>query len=165
MLTEAGLVDDRWYTEESSTRGQAIHQLTAGYDNGIYGADVNSLYRDRLLAWIRVKQILGVKVLAVEEPKVHPTLRFGGRPDRVVEIAGKRGVLELKSGVPEDVHQIQTALQAILEAPYTRLSPEALCRWCVYLKPGGKFSVDEHERLTDYVIAQRVIQQTTGGFR
>lgn len=160
MLERAGWIDDRWYTEESSARGTAVHRLTADYDLGALDvASCESIFRAYLLGHVKCMSILKPKVLAVEEPMAHRTLRFGGRPDRDVITFGARGTLEIKSGGPERGHQIQTALQAILIADEAGLPPESLTRHALYLKPNGKFKLEEHKNRKDFDEAYRVIRE------
>lgn len=100
MLEATGWIDDTWYEEEDRERGTAVHRLTADYDLGAIEdpADVSSRYKGWLLAHVAAMAIMRPTILAVEQPLVHPTLKFGGRPDRIVIAYGARGVLELKSG-------------------------------------------------------------------
>lgn len=162
MLERAGWIDDRWYTEESSARGHAVHRLTADYDLGaIDVATVVDGRRGYLLGHAKAMAILRPEILAVEEPFVHPELRFGGRPDRELKVDQLLGVLEHKSGGEEESHQIQTALQAILVAPKYGIPPEMIARWALYLKDNGKFRLIEHRRRSDFDEARRIIRLCT----
>lgn len=162
MLDRTGWIDDRWYTEESCERGRQVHSLTAAYDLGAIAdprAEV-SKYKGWLLAHVKAMNTIAPRpeIHAVEEPSVHPTLHFGGQPDRRGLYYRLRGVLEIKSGGPERSHQIQTALQAILEAPKYGIPPEAMIRLCLYLKDNGKFKLEEHKARRDFDEARRVIR-------
>jgi hypothetical protein len=160
MLQQTGWIDSRWYTEEASARGTAVHKVTADYDLG--ALDVPSCisrFRPYLLAHIKVMGILKPTVLEVETPRVHPRLRFGGRPDRAWMLFGLGAVGEIKSGEPEKSHQVQTALQAILLGPAFNMPPEILARVVVYLKPTGKFKVEEHKDRRDFDEAYRVLRE------
>ena len=161
LLQRAGLIDDLWFTEESSVRGTAIHALTADYDLGALDvASCISPHRAYLLAHVKAVGILQPEILAVEEPAVHPTLRFGGRPDRLVRVAGRRGVLEIKSAAPAPSHAIQTALQCLLVSDRLHLPfADVLLRLCLYLKPSGKFAVVEHTRKQDFAEARRIVKE------
>lgn len=166
MLQRSGIVDAGWYTDASRERGTAVHRLTADYDLGALDpAKCISAYRGYLLAHHAAMTILkgqGLVLHAIEEPLVHPTYRYGGRPDRIVSMAGRLGVLELKSGGPERGHQVQTSLQAILACVEARLPAESLGRWCLYLKESGKFKLEEHRRREDFVEAHRIIRTCCG---
>ncbi len=163
MLEATGWIDDRWYTEESSARGKAVHRLSADYDLGALDVEsCESRWRSWLLAYIKATQILQPVMLTVEEPLVHPRYRFGGRPDRIVKLRGHTmraatGVLEVKTGSAEKSHQVQTALQAILIADDYRLRPEAIDRHCLYIRENGKFKLTPHTDRRDFDEAQKVL--------
>lgn len=160
MLQATGWIDDRWYTEESSARGTAVHALTAAFDLGALDpVACTSGYKGYLLGHVKAMSIVRPEWRHVEEPLVHPFHRFGGRPDRVGTIYGALGVLEGKSGDPEKSHQVQTALQAILIAPELGLAPAALVRYALYWKPNGRFKLEEHVRRQDFDEAWRVIKR------
>lgn len=160
MLERTGWIDDQWYTEESSDRGTAVHRLTADYDLGaLHVESCTSIFRAYLLGHVKCVSIARPTWHTVEEPFVHRTLRFGGRPDRDVTAYGQRGVWEVKSAAPARGHQIQTALQAILVADEAGLPPTALSRFVEYLKPNGKFKLEEHTNRKDFDEAYRVIRE------
>lgn len=163
MLARTGWIDERWYTEESSERGTVIHRMTADYDLGALDvASCVSRYRGWLLAYVKAMSLLQATVLAVEEPIVEPTWRFGGRPDRAIDFHGQVGVLEIKSGGPEESHRIQTALQAILTATTLHVPAEFQIRLALYVKDNGKYKVEEHTRAADFQEARRVIRCCCG---
>lgn len=163
MLEQTGWIDDRWYTEESSDRGTAVHQLTAAYDLGaLHVESCQSQHRGYLLGHIKAVDIARPKWLHVEEPLVHPAYRFGGRPDRDCIVYNLRATWEIKSGDPERSHQIQTALQAVLIAMEANLPPEAVGRFACYLKAKGKFKVERHVDRRDFNEARRVIRACCG---
>jgi hypothetical protein len=160
MLERTGWIDSRWYTEESSARGTAIHKLTADFDLGALDLDsCVTRFRPYLLAHVKLMGILKPEVHEVEVPRVHPRLRFGGRPDRAWTLHGLGGVGELKSGDKEKSHQVQTALQAILVAPAFNMPPEILTRHCIYYSEKGKFKVEEHKDRRDFDEAYRVLRE------
>ncbi len=163
MLATTGWIDDGWYTEESSERGTAVHRLTADYDLGALDVvSCTSRFRNYLLAHITAVRAVQVKMLAVEEPLVHSRFHFGGRPDRDALVVGARAVWEIKSGVIERSHAIQTALQAILIADEAGLPDKSVLRFCCYVNSKGKFKLEEHRADSDFIEAYRVIARCTG---
>lgn len=166
MLERTGWIDDLWFTEESSDRGTAVHELTADYDLGALDpAQCVSKFRGYLLAYVEARRRLpGLEILAVEEPIAHPYYRFGGRPDRDVVLDGLRATLEIKSGEPQRSHEIQTALQAILIA--SRIGPRfpahAIGRYCLYVRAGGGLSLEQHVNRGDFDEAREVIRKVCG---
>lgn len=164
MLEATGWIDDTWYTEESSERGVAVHRVTADYDmDALDVASCISPYRGYLLAHVKVMGIMRPKILAVEEPLVHPLFRFGGRPDRDVLVHRLRSVWEIKSGLAARSHGIQTALQAILVGYEAQLPPESIGRFCCYIKDKGKFKLEEHTSRRDFDEANRIIKECARG--
>ena len=160
MLEQTGWIDDRWFKEEHSIRGQAVHKLTADYDLGaLEPKSCTSHYKGWLLGHVEAMKILRPEILEVETPLVHSKFRFGGRPDRVARVHGQLGILELKSGGKEKSHPIQTALQAILASEEHSLPPEAWARYCIYLKPNGKFKCERHDRGSDFTEAYAIIRR------
>ena len=163
MLETTGWIDDRWYTEESSDRGTAVHQLTASYDLGaLHVESCQSQFRGYLLGHVKAVSIARPKWLHIEEPMVHPVFRYGVRPDRDCIAYGLRSTWEIKSGGPERAHQIQTALQAIAIAAEAKLPPESIGRFCEYVKGKGKFKVERHVDTRDFAEARRVIRACCG---
>lgn len=139
MMKAAGLVDDTWFTEESCRRGQIVHELTAAYDLGALELDeVKGKYRGYVLGHVRNMGIAPHEWEFVEVALAHPAIRFAGRCDRGGLMYGATSVLEVKSGVEDDAHDVQTALQAILIAPSLGLPPEAVMRYVEYLREDGR---------------------------
>jgi hypothetical protein len=164
MMDAAGLIDDRWYTEESCERGKQVHRLTANYDMGALDmAALVSPYRPYLLGHVEVVKIARPEFYHVEVGAVHRTLRFGGRPDRVLKVYDRRAVWEIKSGDPEKSHPVQTALQAILAAEELDLPARHVARYCEYLKPTGRYKVEEHKHPRDFDFAYAIIDGVTKG--
>ena len=160
MLAQTGWIDDRWYTEEASDRGTAVHRLTAEYDLG--ALDVQTCvtrYRGWLLGYVEAMRQLRPAWTDVEVPHVHPGYRFGGRPDRIGTVLRLLTVCEVKSGPPARSHQIQTALQAILAAHSSTLTvPHAWQRLAVHMKAKGRYKVERHNDRRDFDEAQRIIK-------
>ncbi len=163
LLEWSGLVNPQFYTEESRIRGTAVHDLCAAYDHQALTLDgCRSDYKPYLLAHAAAMAMLKPEVIAVEMPMVHPTHLYGGRLDRVFRLSGLRGVWETKSGAREKSHQVQTALQAMLDSVECGIPPENLGRWCCYLKPNGKFSVEVHDNKQDFSEARRILRDFAG---
>lgn len=162
LLDAGGLIDDRWYTEESCERGAQVHRLTADFDLGaiVDPKSVTSKYKGWLQAHVKAMKIVLPTWAHVEEPLVSSRYRFGGRPDRVGLAYGAQSVLEVKSGLKDArAHGVQLALQAILVADELRLKPEQLQRWALYLKPSGKFKLEPFENLNDFAEAYGLIRK------
>jgi len=164
MLETAGYIDDRWFTEESSERGTAVHDLCEDYDRGLGDvATCASRYRPWLLAYAAAMDLLRPQWDEIEAPAVHPTWRFGGRPDRVGRIFGACAILDIKTldkGWRLDkATPLQTALQAVLVSGHHPLPAPAWKRYALYLRPNGKFRPYEHTNRSDLDRAYEIIRQ------
>lgn len=163
LLKMARLVNDEFYTDESRERGTAVHDLTAAYDLGALTLDgCKSTFKPYLLAHAQAMTMLKPEILAIEQPAVHPVYRYGGRADRILKLSGLRGVWEIKSGAREKSHPIQTALQAMLDSVECGIPADGLWRWCCYVKPSGKFSVEVHDNKSDYDVAREILRDYAG---
>ena len=165
MLEATGWVDQTFFTEDSTERGQAVHALTASYDLGALDVATHvSRYRGWLLAHVKAMRILKPTWQAIEEPAVHPVYRFGGRPDRVGTMYAMRAVVEVKSCGQgfrvERSHQLQTALQAILVSADFGLPADAVQRFGLYLRDNGQFRLEHHRDRRDFDEARRIIKRT-----
>lgn len=162
MLNVTGWIDDRWFTEEHSARGTAVHALTARYDLGALDPEtLVSKFKGYLLAHVKAMEIIKPVFREIEIAHVHPRLRFGGRPDRAGVVYGLESVLDGKSGPADKSHAIQTALQAILVAADVGLEPHELGRFCLYWQKTGKFSLVQYKNRTDFDEAYRIIRTCT----
>lgn len=160
MLESTGWTDHTWCTAESRIRGTAVHKLTADHDLGALDVPTcRSRYRGWLLAHVGAMNILQPEIVAVEEPLVHPTYRYGGRPDRVWRYDGAICIGEVKTGTYEKGHPIQTALQAILISVKYRIPAPAIGRFGLYLKESGRFKVEPFDDRRDIDEALRIIKR------
>jgi hypothetical protein len=160
MLQDDGIIDDTWFTEESSERGTAVHDLTAAYDlKALELETCVSRYRGYLLGHVAAMRMLRPIWLEIERPRVHPEFLFGGRIDRVGVIFGSKTIIEIKSGAKDKSHQIQTALQAILAASIYGLPPELWSRSSEYLTATGGYKVPAHNSKSDFAEAYRLIKR------
>lgn len=163
ILTRAGKIDDRWYTEEACERGRQVHRLTAAYD--LEAIDVPTLvspHRGYLLAHIDAVKLARAEFDEIEQPAVlvrRDGVRFGGTPDRVGRVLALRAVLDEKSGDPEPWHALQTALQAVLRADALKLPPKAIARFALYLKPNGRFKLEQHKNAHDFDEVERLLRR------
>jgi hypothetical protein len=164
MLEEAGWIDARWYTEESSERGRAVHQLTADYDLGAIAdpRSVTSKYKNWLLAHVTTMAILRPTWRHVEVPLFSARHHYGGRPDRAGLVYAAESVAEIKSGAFEKAHGIQLALQAILVSEEVGIPPEFISRYGFYFSHKGKFGVEEFVDRRDFDEAYRIIRTCCG---
>jgi hypothetical protein len=159
LLTVSGWTDERWFTEEGSQRGQAVHLLTAEYDLGALAVeDCVSPFRGYLLAHVACCQIVKPAWRHIETPAASKRYRLAGRCDRVAVVYRAGSVWEIKSGAPDKAHPIQTALQAILCEEELRLPAEAVHRYACYLREDGRYKLERHKDRRDFAEAHRIIR-------
>jgi hypothetical protein len=161
LLLISGWTDDRWFTDESSERGQAVHRMTAEYDMGAIEQPhaVESGYKNYLLGHVDVVQRSKPVWLHIEEPIVSARYRFGCRPDRICTYYGGRGPWEVKAAQPQKSHQIQTALQALADEARSGIPAEYAWRFCEYLTPNGRGRVVQHKDVRDIIEARRIVRE------
>ena len=166
LLTRAGHIDARWYTESSRERGHRVHQLCADYDLGVLDVkQCNTEYRNQLLAYVAFERTVRPAWISIEEARGNAMYRFGGRPDRVGIVYGCEAIVELKNGAMEPWHGYQTALYDILLGG---LPDGVRKRYGLYLKSTGKFRLVPHDGSElrcsrgrgDYDVAFNVIRQS-----
>lgn len=161
MLTTTGYVDPRFFTEEGRRRGTEVHRLTLNYDlDAIEDPKaIASPFKGYLLAWVELMTLLRPEWLHLEEPFVHPVLRFGGTPDRVGHVYKLLTVGEIKTGGFEKWHPLQTALQAILVARTLNIRPELIQRYGFYLTIEGRCKAKEFPDRSDFNEARKIIRK------
>lgn len=148
VIDAAGLVNKTWYTDESRTIGKYVSDVTALHDLGGLGeiileADIQP-YLD---AWIRFREESGCEILGVEDAGFSESFSVAGRYDRLVYWHGKQWVIDIKTGVAEPCHHLQTAGYVLLiesdPLPY-------FGRGCVYLRADGRYNFVPHDDPADF---------------
>ena len=145
ILKSAGLIDERWFSDEGARRGSYAHKALELYDQ----SDLDEETLDPGLvpyldAWKKFRSEFPCEILAVEERVVHPVYSYAGTLDRRVKLKGKdeKAVIDLKTGEPQNWHAVQTAA-------YAMAFDEPMRRFGVYLSEGG-FKLVEHKDRNDY---------------
>lgn len=162
LLRRSGVVDAEWFTDAGRERGTEVHNLTADFDLGALTLDeCLSPNKGFLAAHVQLCQIARPKWEMIEQALVDQLGRFAGRPDRVGYWLGGDELLvaDIKTGAAEKWHSLQTALQAILVAPYFGVAPASLKRYTIYYKKNGRYKVEEHVDLMDFNRALVLIQE------
>lgn len=140
ILGEAGLVDGRWYTEESQLRGRTVHVITALDDRGeLEESKVADEYRGYLDAWRRFKAEMKCEILSIEERVCNATYRYAGTTDRRLVWNGPLYIADIKAGVPEWWHKVQTGGYWMCDGI------DAAARCTIYLKRDGRWNARVHE--------------------
>lgn len=141
ILSEAGLVDGQWYTEQSQHRGRLVHLMTALDDqNELNEEMVHGEYQGYLNAWRRFKAETKCEILAIEQRVYNCMYRYAGTTDRLVSMHSLVvELLDIKTGGPEWWHKFQTAGYWMCD------DIQAARRGSIYLSPDGTYKIKEHE--------------------
>lgn len=97
ILEGAGVVNTRFFTEYHATRGTFVHEAAEYFDQDCL--DMNTVKGDILPfveGYIKFRKEVPMDVIWVELPVVHRGLHYGARIDRIVNLGGRRGVLDIK---------------------------------------------------------------------
>jgi hypothetical protein len=144
VLKEAGLVDDRWYTPEACQRGRLVAVATELYDNDQLNWDaVPDDIHGYVQAWIRFREDGPFEIIAREEERYSPTMRYAGTPDVTARWGGRPTLIEIKTGSNAAWHGLQLAGQnGLFDLEYRRV--------VVLLKSDGKYWVTEYDDPSDW---------------
>lgn len=144
ILSQAGIIDSTWYTEESAQLGTRIHRLTEFMDtNDLNLETISVTARPYLNAYKEFKNTSGVKIHKIEYQCYSSIYRIAGTVDRVVNFQGHPAIIDLKTGLKSKWHSLQTAGYAlILGADYERYN--------LYLSKTGTYRLDQHRNLKDF---------------
>lgn len=150
-LKAAGIIDTTFLNNRAALeRGTFVHQRCEWIDKerklarGISVAPIERWFDGYENAYAKFLIDHAPRYTHVEVGLLHPTLRFGGRPDRIcADLAGQGpAILEIKTGSPAAWHGIQLAA-------YQLLFPTG-SRWVVYLKPNGRYDLRRCTVADDY---------------
>ncbi len=134
------------YPEGAAERGHHVHLATQLFDeDDLDDGSLDPLVAGYLEGWKRFREEMDFQVKQIEL-KVHNSVYgYCGTIDRIgvfTDKGQKPCVLDVKSGVPEWWHSLQTmAYSLCLEEPHNRAS--------VYLSKEGKYKIVNHTRRQD----------------
>ena len=136
ILSEAGLIDDRWYTEESQLRGRTVHIITALDDRAeLDESQVTDEYKGYLAAWRRFKTDTQCAILSIEHRICHVSYRYAGTVDRTFRWDGIVSIADIKTGGRDAWHPVQLA-------GYTACAPESVIQsYVIYLREAGDYQI------------------------
>lgn len=135
ILKRAGLIDDRWFSEEARDRGSAVHTLCERYAHGIRfdntGRPLASLqYVNAFAQFIEDfgAYAIDTETLIYGEINGH---RYAGKYDLLAEIKSKRVLIDIKTGAKAKWHPVQLAAYAMQAKPHSAMD--------LYLKANGTY--------------------------
>lgn len=146
ILDGIGLIDTRWFTEESRRRGSAVHAaihyhlqkdlLWSSVDERIKG------YVEAAILFLEESHFDGVEI---EQRVVHTGYpMFAGTADVFGVFSSKETLADWKSGAISDVHGLQTALYDIAKGGKRRR------RIGVQLRDNGTYRKHDFDDRRDY---------------
>lgn len=138
ILKETGLIDVSWFTEEARLRGSYVHQATQYLDEDDLAEEtVDPRYAGYVEAYRRF--LIEVRPIweSIEGRVCDVTLGYAGTYDRLGLIAGRRWLVDIKTG------DARTA--GIQTAGYRRclVSPHSIKRAALRLHGDGTYHFDE----------------------
>ncbi len=149
ILKNCGLVDDRWFTEESAEKGNRVHKVIENYVS--FGLD--SAPEDLagyLEAYKKFEKSEPFKVEASELLLFHSQLFYAGTGDLFGEYDGDLTYIDVKSGVKCREHAWQSAGYA--EAFRHETGRNVKRRFGLHLRADGKYSLVPHNGISDLAI-------------
>jgi hypothetical protein len=146
ILTDAGLIDNRWYSEESRDRGSAVHILCERYAAGIRfddsGRDLSELeYVNAFSRWIADYKVYALKTECLIYGQVDSEI-YGGTFDILALIKNRRVLVDIKTGSKAKWHYKQLAGYSIgrFNDTHEPVNPYQLA--VLYLKRDGSYKYD-----------------------
>lgn len=143
ILTRDGIIDDRWFDDESRQRGSAVHDLCERYahgerfdKNGRPLADLE--YVNAFASWMRDSGAYAIKTEGLVCGNINGRW-YGGKFDGIYEISGKIVLLDLKTGAKANWHRAQLAAYSMANDAKTgkKINPRLLID--LYLKKDGTY--------------------------
>jgi hypothetical protein len=174
LLSQYGLVDAEWWTDEGRTRGTIVHEISENVMRQ-QAVTVSPTYAGYLNAVQRAMAALHFVPLFIERRLTNWKYGITGRPDAlgylpdpVGELPAGPTVLDIKSGSREPSHGIQLAfyewlaegtedVRAQLPAKFVDMPWQRLG---VYLRPNGRYSLRRYNEFSDRDVVRGLIDVT-----
>lgn len=139
---------DPWYLEFGTAVHKAI-ELHIKDELDIKALD--PLLRPYVAAFITSSQEIQFRIIESERIIFDPIIKIAGTMDILaVDLTEKLWVLDIKSGVPQPWHKLQTAGYAILEAGADANLTALPCRGCLYLRKNKTYKFIAHTDPRDF---------------
>jgi len=147
ILTESGIINNKFYTTEARDRGSAVHELCERYIKGIrYDAEGRFLasleYVNAFALWCQDKKPYAIKT----ECRINHAIngkRYCGTFDLLAVIAGKRTLIDIKTGAKAKWHVLQNAAYSMASMDTgDRVNPDQCAT--LYLCKDGKYKFERY---------------------
>lgn len=142
LLNYWGYIDNTYYSEVPRDRGTAVHAGISDLCNG--GKDYMKFedpeITERISSFMEFMAEKKFKPLQIEAIQYAPTANIACRVDLIGKFGDStaQAIIEIKCGAKAKWHSLQTAAQALCSG----IRP--IRRFCLYLKPYGKYNLVEH---------------------
>lgn len=155
-LTAAGLIDSRWFTEDSAARGTYVHAAIQMHHEGDLDEDsLDPVLSPYFEAYKKFLAETGFELDACEERLCDETLGYAGTLDLRGRIR-RRGltypgidIIDVKTGsVPPHVGPQTAAYARLLPGDVSRLR----WRWALHLRSDATYSLLPLEKRTDEAV-------------
>lgn len=109
-LAGAGMIDSRFFTEESRTRGQYVHRASEFIDAGTLDwSTLDPVLVPYCEAYQKFIEDARPEIILSEKASYHPQYLYAGRLDRILKIHDKLAVVDFSTGDPLPAKDIQVA--------------------------------------------------------
>jgi hypothetical protein len=166
ILKERGFIDDKWFTEESRARGQAVHAATHYLDEGdLDWETVDPVALPYVRAYQKFCDDVGFVSELVEVPLYNPTYQYATTLDRtgwITKPKDKKVLIDFKTGQVSPWVGLQLAGQNLCLK--TRLP-----RYALQLNKDETYRLipftdrAEHDLFVSQVVTYHWIQNNKGG--
>lgn len=121
ILSDAGIINSRWFTAEAMERGTAVHELCQRYASGErfdkIGRPLESLeYVNALARWFCERRVYAIATEQMIDAMIDGK-RYAGTFDLLANIDGKRVLVDYKTGAGMKWHPAQIAAYALAVNP------------------------------------------------
>jgi len=151
IIKAAGIIDDRWYTQEARDKGSAVHELAERYAAGIRVDNKgNPLaayeYVNSFAAWCRDYHVFTLSTECRVYHKINGKA-YAGTYDILADIGGKTVLIDIKTGAKAKWHAVQLAAYAMAHpvvggvVNVFAVNPDALA--VLYLQAGGEYRYEK----------------------
>lgn len=145
VLKHAGLIDYSKIPQDvlrlASHRGRWVHHALQLIDDGLPVVGMPEEYQPWVDAYMRFRADTGFEVLLNEHRSYHSRWKYAGTMDRTGIIAGRRVLIDFKTGLYLPAHQYQLAAYAGLLR-----EPRMYERGILQLRGDGTYKLHHHIR-------------------
>jgi hypothetical protein len=141
--------------KEKADLGKKIHSTTELYDRGTLDVDkLHPILKAYLDSWVKFRKDFNVQFdldsfsEQIETLLYHSVYKFAGRVDRIPFVDKERCIIDIKSGMEQKTHALQTAAYAMLANQLLDRKFKIKKRYAVYLSETG-YKVIEHKNTND----------------